>query len=173
MIIEKYGVVLRKLEAGNDLELVRTWRNSPEVNQFMFFRDHITAEMQANWFKKIDNKENYYFIIESNGLKVGLTNLKDINYITKRAESGIFIGEPQFREGLIGVQATIAMLDYAFTDLGIKTIFSHILSDNKVAIGFNKGLGFKIKNEADNLYELMDTDYFIKKSKFEKVLLKL
>jgi len=63
MELSKYGVKLHRLRE-EDIELVRTWRNSPLIRQYMEFRDEITPEMQKEWFLSINNNENYYFIIE-------------------------------------------------------------------------------------------------------------
>lgn len=173
MIIEKYSIVLRRLESIEDVELVRQWRNSFEVSQFMIFKDYITPEMQTNWFTKINNDKNYYFIIEVQGVKIGLTNIKDIDYETRQTEGGIFIAIPKYRKGFAGVQAVMAMFDFTFGDLGLKTILSHILPDNHKIIAFNKKLGFKLKNKLNNLYELHYSDYVIARAGFEKMLTKL
>lgn len=170
MIIEKYGIVLRKLESDADLELVRTWRNSPEVNQFMFFRDHITIEMQKNWFNKINNEENYFFILEFENKKIGLINLKDINYRSKEAESGFFIGELDYRDGTIGVQAYFALLDFAFDDLGLEKIIASVRTDNKKAIAFNKGAGFIVSDDNEELFTLSKANYIKKTARIKKLL---
>lgn len=173
MLIEKYGVTLRRLEDETDIELVRQWRNSPEVNQFMFFRDHITPEMQKSWFERINNQMNYYFIIERKHEKIGLANLKGIDYATKKAETGIFIGEEKHRMDLAGVQATAALLDFGFEELKLASLHAHIVPDNIAAISFNKALGFKLKSTEEHLYELTKEDYDIKKIKIQKVLAKI
>lgn len=171
MIIQKYGVVLRKLENREDLELVRQWRNSTEVSQFMFFNDYITSEMQSNWFTKISNIHNHFFIVEFENKKIGLINLKDINYDTKEAESGFFIGESAYRDSTIGVQAYFALLDFAFEELHLEKIIAHVRTDNKKAIAFNKGTGFVVSNENEELYTLEKMNYFKKTDRIKKLLL--
>ena len=138
----------------------------------MFFKGYISPEMQENWFHKINNDKNYYFIIEAQGNKIGLTNVKDIDYETQQGEGGIFIGKSEFRRGFAGVQAVMAMFDFAFDELGLQKILSRILTDNPQAVSFNKKWGFKLKNEKENLCQLTHTDYLIEKAKFEKMLLK-
>lgn len=173
MVIEKYGIRLRKLDNEADVEMVRQWRNSEEVKQYMFFKDYITPEMQKKWFAGIDNERNYYFIIEYQGEKIGLTNLKDVSLEDKKAEAGIFIVEEKYRTSLAGVQATAALLDFAFEELMLNDVQSHILPQNIAAISFNKGLGFKLKHPEEHLYQLTKEDYHIKKVKIQKVLSKI
>ncbi len=60
MIIKGFAVTLSRLTI-DDIELVRQWRNSETVRQFMEFREEITPEMQIKWFKSIDNEINNYY----------------------------------------------------------------------------------------------------------------
>ncbi|MDZ7743378.1 MAG: hypothetical protein U5Q03_16975 [Bacteroidota bacterium] len=47
MKLFKYGISLNRLKE-DDIELVRKWRNSRKINQFMEYREEITPEMQKN-----------------------------------------------------------------------------------------------------------------------------
>ncbi len=66
MKLTKYGITLNRLRE-DDIELLRQWRNSPQINQFMEYRGNITPEMQRDWFRSVDNFDNFYFIIEYQG----------------------------------------------------------------------------------------------------------
>ena len=79
MILTKGNISFRRLTI-DDIELVRNWRNSQQINQYMAFRDYITPEMQVAWFHSINNMNNLYFIIEYKNEKVGVFNGKDINW---------------------------------------------------------------------------------------------
>ena len=69
MIIQKGDIRFIRLKE-EDIELVREWRNSPEITQYMEFRDFISEDMQQDWFESIDTIYNLYFIIEYKGEKV-------------------------------------------------------------------------------------------------------
>ena len=73
MKISKYGIDLVRL-TEEDIEMLRQWRNSPQIQQFMEYREEITAEMQKKWFDSINNVNNFYFIIHFEGQKIGLIN---------------------------------------------------------------------------------------------------
>lgn len=142
MILESYGVTLRKLEE-TDIELVRQWRNDPEISKFMVYRDYITIEMQKKWFLSVNNEDNYYFIIELEDEKIGLTELKKINWYDRSAESGVFIYSNKHQNGVLSYQVLLSLLDFGFNDLKLEKVNAQILASNKRAIRFNKSLGFQ------------------------------
>ena len=92
MKLQKYGITLERL-TESDIELVRKYRNSAEIKNFMQFRKRITRSMQKKWFESIDNYLNYYFIIIYDGKKIGLINIKNIDWVknTDVSESGLFL----------------------------------------------------------------------------------
>ena len=73
MIVEQYGVTYSRVTEA-DIELIRHWRNQPFIRDTMQFKEYITPEMQKKWFERINNKYNYYFLIEVDGNKRGLIN---------------------------------------------------------------------------------------------------
>ncbi|MGL4599392.1 MAG: hypothetical protein ACRCYO_17850, partial [Bacteroidia bacterium] len=64
MILYGYCIELVRLQQEH-LELLRTHRNAENVNRFMEFREHITITMQQEWFERINNRNNNYFLIRS------------------------------------------------------------------------------------------------------------
>jgi len=136
----------------DDLELVRQWRNHPSITKYMVYRENITAEMQQEWFKSINNNSNLYFIIEYKGKKIGLINGKDIDWDERTMESGIFIWDKYYRK--THVPTIVTML---FAEVGV-TIFeinpsATILRSNERALKYNKMLGFKvIEDDPDKEY---------------------
>jgi RimJ/RimL family protein N-acetyltransferase len=139
----------------------------------MQFTEFITAEMQMRWFKKINNKYNYYFIIEANNQKIGLINYKDPAPNTKTAEGGIFIWEQDYWGTPIPVFASLTLLEcmYEILNLGDNSMVT-VAKNNKRALTFNKMLGYEIYEEYKNelFYKLILTKerYFSKTSKLKK-----
>ena len=135
-------LILRRVSVQH-LEMVRQWRNHPEVQRFMFFKDWISPEMQRTWFASTNNKYNMYFVIEQNGQFFGLVNLKNIDYQKNSAESGVFLApEKVSMDSLLGIRAVVAILDLAFHILGLSSIIASVKNDNHRAITFNERLGF-------------------------------
>jgi RimJ/RimL family protein N-acetyltransferase len=160
--IEKYGVVLRRMQP-DDLELVRHWRNHPKIAQYMSFREHITEAMQIAWYNRINNEQNYYFIVEWQERSVGLINIRDINDTEKSGEGGVFFWDDECLNSDVPPRASLALYDSAYEILGLKFIRAHILRSNVRAIRYNKHMGFKLQpgqEEVENqLYHQTREDY--------------
>lgn len=182
MEFSKYGVTLQRL-TEDKIELVRCWRNDPKISQYMEYREHITAEMQKKWFAKVDNDQNYYFIICYKGQEIGLTNVKDVDFAAKTGEGGIFIYEDSFLNTDVPFRVIFALNDFCFDELKLESMVAHIMSDNKRAIDFNVLLGYKKCGGQDDsscngenarklTYILQKNDYFKQRDRFAKVLLR-
>jgi UDP-4-amino-4,6-dideoxy-N-acetyl-beta-L-altrosamine N-acetyltransferase len=145
-ILSGFGVTLRRL-TREDLELVRGWRNDPAVSQFMLFRDRITPDMQERWFESIDNDANFYFVIEHRGRKVGLSNIKDVDWHARRGEGGIFVVPEELRTSLLPYQASLVASDYVFFVLELELVTATYTKENRRAMRFNRGLGHVLDPE--------------------------
>src|SRR6185437_10436445 len=117
MIVEHYGIKYSRV-TEEDIELIRYWRNQPFIRDTMQFREYITAEMQKKWFEKINNKYNYYFIIEVDNKKIGVINYKDQGSNFGDAEGGIFIWDKDYWGTPIPVFAALTMLECMYEILG-------------------------------------------------------
>lgn len=171
MIVEQYGLRYTRV-TQNDLETLRYWRNQSFIKNTMQFTDYITPVMQKAWFQKINNKNNYYFIIHHNDKKIGLINCKDTSEF-KVAEGGIFIWDKSYWGTNIPAYASLSMLQAVFDvfksgDSSIATV----AVNNKKAVDFNLMLGYKIvgKTEDATCYKLLLTkeDYGFKTKKLIK-----
>lgn len=157
MIISKYNIKFTRLRE-EDIELVRKWRNHDSIRKYMVYREHITPEMQREWFRSVDNNNNLYFIIEFKGKKIGLINGKDINWADKTMETGIFIWNRYYRKTHIPTLCTLifAELGVAIWDLKPRAT---ILKSNVTALKYNKMLGFRIiEDDPDKEYVKLEMD---------------
>lgn len=173
MKLEKYDVTLKRL-TENEIEMVREWRNDPKIAQFMEYKDYITQQMQQEWFAKINNNCNYYFIIEYKGQNIGLINIRDIDYEKKEGEGGIFIYNDDCLNSTLSFQSVLCLLDFAFEELKLDRVIAHILRDNKRAIQYNKMLGFMKQPAQENvlnqLYILEKENYLKSRNKIINLL---
>lgn len=159
MIVEQYGVKYHRVTEG-DLETIRYWRNQPHIRSVMQYREYITPSMQREWFRRINNPHNYYFVITCNNRQIGLINCKDTAPDTRIAEGGIFIWEEEFWGTPVPVFAALTMLEAVFEvfqsgDASVVTV----LKENKRALDFNRLLGYEIsgENESGDCYRLVLT----------------
>jgi RimJ/RimL family protein N-acetyltransferase len=147
--ISNYGITLRRL-TEDKIEMVRNWRNDPKIQKFMDFKDYITPDMQLSWFKKIDNENNYYFIILWQNKEVGLINVKNIDFINKTGETGIFIYDDDCLDSDVALRASLCRDDFIWDVLKLEKLYIHIMKDNIRAIKYNLLRGFYLDQGQEN-----------------------
>lgn len=150
-IVEGYGVTLRRL-TSDKIELLRHWRNHPKIQKYMEYREEITPEQQIAWFNRIDNENNYYFIIEIEGKEIGCINIRDIDYEKGEGEPGIFIWDDDYLKGKISYHAGLCMGDFLYDKLGLRRCVIHILSNNQRSIHYHKSLGYKLSENQEGIF---------------------
>lgn len=162
LILEQYGVKLVRLQE-EDIELVRNWRNQSDIINYMEYRNYISAEQQKEWFKSVNNKYNYYFIIVFRNKKIGLINAKNYDAANGFGEGGIFIGDSKYIGSFAAVYSTLCLLNFVFLELNLTKSRARILKNNKRAIEYNKLIGYKLlpgqEHVENQLYELTADDY--------------
>lgn len=138
-----YGVTLHRL-THDKIEMLRQWRNDPKIQQYMIYRDYITPEMQEKWYEKINNNNNFYFIIEYDGREVGMINIKDVDYEKKTGEPGIFIYDDDLWNSDVGMRASFCFGNFVWDTLGLELMYIHVVASNKRALEYNLFLGYEV-----------------------------
>ncbi len=173
MKISNYGLELISM-TESDLEMVRNWRNQPDVAEQMFFQEEVSEEMQQKWFNSLDDT-SVYLIIQKDGEKIGVINLKQINWRTRVGEAGIFIGDSAYRNSAAPIQAVFAMMDAFFFEFNFTKLRATVRQDNADGIDFNLQLGYRVEskdNERVHLY-IFKNLYESARTKFLPVLNKM
>jgi hypothetical protein len=172
LIIEQYGIKLIRLEREH-IELVRYWRNQSDIANYMEYRNYIAPSSQIEWYNSINNKFNYYFIIEFENKKVGLINSKDYSSIHGFGEGGIFLWDKHYIDSYVAVFSTLCLLNFVFFTLNLcSKSTARILKNNSKAINYNQLIGYKIMPDQEHinnqLYQLTIEDYIKQGSKLNK-----
>ena len=140
-------IYLRALEE-EDLEGdYLKWLNDPEVNAYMTsglipqnkrmlkaFYDSISSDPNSVYFAVVD---------EESGKHIGNVKLDKIDWINRRCEFGILIGNKEFWGKGICKEATKLVVEYAFTKLNLRKICIILVEENKAALGCYQSVGFK------------------------------
>lgn len=167
MIIEKYGITLTRLKE-QDIELIRTKRNSDDIISVMHAREIITPEMQEKWFNSINNIYNNYFIIQYNNQKIGLINGKNSDYEKLQSEGGMFVWENKYWGTVIPAMCSVIMTDFTFLINGFEKNYIKILKSNKNSISYNTQLGYVLTNDypsdAETQWYVLTKENYLKKS---------
>ena len=128
----------------NDIELVRNWRNSPDVATHMYNETHISSEQQLKWFDKIDNDNTCrYWIIEYGGVKIGLAYLTAIDNTLSSCYWGFYLGNLSVRGGGIGSKIEFNVLEYVFNELQLNKLRCEVFVNNDKVIKMHEKFGFR------------------------------
>lgn len=121
---------LRKVHE-EDLEKIMNWRMKPSVTKYMYTDPKLTLEDQKEWFKKISADESCrYWIIEVDGVPIGLLGLIAIEPKHQRCSWVWYIGEDGYRGKGIAKKIQLNLYDYVFYTMGFNRLYSDILSFN-------------------------------------------
>lgn len=168
MRILKYGLVLQRLQKG-DIELVRQWRNSERISQFMQYRQEISAKQQEQWFKSVDNIFNFYFIIKYQGERIGLINSKNVDWDQKCSEAGIFIWDEKYWETHVPILASLMLAEGGFDFFKHVKSYAQIIKTNTRAINFIEAIGYISEGNCKSGVQ----SFFLDKKSYDKALIKI
>lgn len=169
----KYGIILERLKEG-DIELVRQWRNSDPVRLNMKYQKFITQDEQRQWFNSINNLQFNYLMIYYKGEKIGLLDDKNIDWVARSSESGIFFGRTEYYDTFVPYLVSVAGIEATFYMLGWKKQSAHILRSNINAIKFNLQLGYQLCEGQEGIdhqrYEMTRASFEQKAGKIRKAV---
>ncbi len=150
-VLQGRTVCLRRIRYA-DIERLRQWRNSSELQQYHIYRGEITVAEQKEWFAKIDSSStDFFFMIEKNRRQYGVTKLQNIDWDTRKGETGIFITAPEDRNSFIAVEAALLLVSYSFNHLHLHSVAASALVENRQSISFIERLGFQLFSRENRL----------------------
>jgi RimJ/RimL family protein N-acetyltransferase len=120
-----------------DAPALAAWINDPEVRRYLLARFPISLKDEREWLAQFTTNKgtprNLVFGIElRQGKKlIGSIGLHAIDWVHRRAMTGMFIGPPALRGRGYGTEAKTLLLDYAFGDLGMMSIWAMAISGNE------------------------------------------
>lgn len=155
-------VSIRKFEEKDIANKVK-WINDSQNNQYLHYDIPLNVQKTRNWFTKNKNhSDRYDAIIEYTGIPVGIIGLLGIE--NGRAEYYITMGEQTYKGKGIAKQASILLLDYAFSVLGLAEVYLYTEVDNIGAQKLFQKCGFTQKRReiksAMNRGRLVDRFYY-------------
>lgn len=143
MKICKYGITLNRL-SKEDLEFVRQKRNEKAALSSEETHIDITPEMQLAWFDSVDNFENFYYIIEYKGAKIGMLNNKKLDWAARTSESSLFLWDESLAETIVPSLAALCLIEIGFYYLNWNACYIRVHTDNPKAIENAEMLGYKL-----------------------------
>jgi UDP-4-amino-4,6-dideoxy-N-acetyl-beta-L-altrosamine N-acetyltransferase len=133
---------LRKL-IENDLPLILTWRNNPDVRRFMYNNHAITKDEHQEWFARMEqNPQSLWYIHEDQkGNPDGVVYFTQYQIEKKNAFWG-FYAAPSASAGT-GIRLGLDALNEAFDVLRLHKLNTEVLSTNERSLHFHNKLGFR------------------------------
>jgi len=139
------GIYLRMIR-DEDTDMVVAWRNSSDVRKRFLYRADFTPESHRRWLRDVigTGKALQMIICDLHTDKpLGSVYIRDIDRENRKAEFGIFIGEPSARGRGVGTAAARLMLRYCFCEMGLHRVYLRAIADNLQAIRSYEKAGFR------------------------------
>jgi len=127
----------------DDLEMVRSWRNHPNVRCHMLTQHEISAEEHAQWFGRVQqDPQRHVVLVHEQQQPLGLVHFTPVNphgvvdwgfYLTPQAPKGS------------GSKLARMALDFAFKQQGWHKVCGQVISINAASRRFHLKMGFTLE----------------------------
>lgn len=138
------AVTLRGLELA-DITRILAWRNLPEIASYMYTDHHISDGEHARWFAgAMTDESKRYWIIELDGVPVGLANLYDVSNLQRRCYWAFYLADDRVRGKGVGSFTERFVLRYVFEELGFDKLCCEVLATNEGVVKMHQRYGFQV-----------------------------
>lgn len=138
------NIRLRPLER-DDLKFVHNLANDANVMRYWFEEPYEAfVELQELYDKHIQDQTERRFVLEDDGVNLGLVELIEIDHIHRRAEFQIIVDPAHQNKGYATAATRLAM-DYAFMALNLYKLYLIVDTENTKAIHIYSKLGFEVE----------------------------
>lgn len=157
--IQAYGVELRRL-MRDDIELVRQWRNHPEVSRHMLSNEPISREQQAAWFERINSVDDRaYYLAYYKGEPTAFASVtgEPGRRLADNAdlEAAIYLApDSRCRGTLLAFAPALALNDACFASLPCARLTARVKIENDAALRFNRQMGYTESGRDEHLVYL-------------------
>lgn len=155
MNIRGKKVLLRAIER-EDLELLHTWSNDPDIWHMLGgWHFPINKNDQEKWFLNLStNSLNQRFAIDVPEFGIiGTVSLVEIDWKNKHAFHGMLLGNIKQRGAGFGTDTIMAVMRYAFEELGLERLDGSIIEYNEISLNvYCKKCGWKEEGRQRNWY---------------------
>ena len=126
----------------NDIDNKIRWINDPKNNTYLHYDIPLEKNKTLQWYKNKNNETRYDFVIEYEGIPVGLIGLLAIDKVNRKAEYYICLGEHDYKGKGIAKAATKLIIDFGFKELDLNKIYLNVDAENEIACFLYEKSGF-------------------------------
>lgn len=149
------GSLVLRLVTDADLAMTRQWRNRDEARVWFKNSNKLTETQHQDWFAKyLTNDNDYFFIVEADGVPVGQASVYEINWSKGTAEVGRFLAAPDFAGRGYLTKACQVLLSFCRTTLGLDSVYLEVFETNEKAIRLYQRCGFFEERRYDGLIRM-------------------
>jgi len=129
--------------AEKEKEMVREWRNNPDIKRWMYTDHAISQEEHCKFIENLKNDhKNYFWLVKSNTNEcLGVIYFIKVDFNSKRAYFGIYANPDSKILGL-GRLFDDTAKKIAFEILDLHTLKLEVIEDNAQVINLHKKMGF-------------------------------
>ncbi len=129
--------------SDKELDMVREWRNHPDVRVWMYNQNEISWEEHRGFVETLKSaKDRAYWIVKDADKYLGVIYLLNIRTLHGHAYAGLY-SDPFKRHKSAGKQLMSAILKLSFDLLKLHTLKLEVFETNERAINLYKKFGFK------------------------------
>jgi len=144
-MIEGKRTVLRALER-TDIARMHAWMNDPAVTTYLLVTYPISLDQETSWYERqqSDERNKVFGIVERDTDRhIGNVGLHDIDWVARKAEAGIVIGQKDCWGTGLGTDAMQTLLSFAFGTLNLNRVYLTVFAYNERAIRSYEKCGFR------------------------------
>jgi len=128
-------------------DLYLSWLNDYDVYKYLESGGNYTIDSLKEYIENaVKNKLFFWAIcLKCNGKHIGNIKIEPINFLHKRGEFGILMGDkPEWGKGY-AKEASKIVIDFCFKTLNLKKITLGVVESNEVAVILYKKIGFEVE----------------------------
>jgi len=138
-------VILRALEAS-DLDRCYRWMNDPVIVRTLKSRYPMPFQQEAAWLEEATEPSPTarHFAIERKDDRhhIGNASLHGIDWVSRTAWFGLFLGEPTAWNKGFGRDAVTTLVQFAFEEMNLQKLKVNVFDYNEKAKHLLESLGF-------------------------------
>lgn len=123
-----------------EVELMRTWRNAPEVRSKMYTRHEISAAEHRAWWKKTRQRSDRRYFMYDDGGPLGIIGLTQIDRVNSSC-FWAFYAAPGAPRGT-GSRMEFLALERVFGAFGLHKLSCEVLAYNEPVVRLHHKFGF-------------------------------
>jgi len=166
------GITLRTIE-DDDAQFILSLRTDPAKNKYLN-KAKLNIKQQLLWqkeyYKRQQNKQEFYFTINNNEARLGLVRIYEISNDLNSFTWGSWIITDNAPKST-AIRSALALYDFAFNKLNLSTANLDVRRNNKSVIKFHTNFGCTqtMETENDIFFTLTKNQYIdIKNGRYKK-----